>query len=102
MGVPVDINKRKYPRGIFVTAVDVETPQGAFNALTLNITPEGMFIRTDRTLAMDTAVRVCFRLDDTSHPLGKAAKVVRTLPNGIGLAFDSPLDALLMDATTPD
>jgi len=93
----VEQNQRKYPRGLFVTAVDVETPQGAFNALTLNITPEGMFIRTDRELALDTPIRVCFRLNDTSHPVGKAAKVVRNLPNGIGVAFDTPLDALLAE-----
>lgn len=97
MGSPVESNKRKYPRGLFVTAVDVETPMGAFNAMSVNITPEGMFIRTDRQVALDTPVRVCFRFNDDGHPVGKRATVVRSLANGIGVAFETPLDFLLAE-----
>ena len=89
-------NKRKYPRAIFCIDVDVETSDNSFKGFTQNITPEGMFVETDKTMMAGQEVKVCFLMPESEDYINKQCRVVRVLPDGIGLEFNSPIECFLM------
>ncbi len=89
-------NKRKYPRAVFCIEVDVETLEDSFKGFTQNITPEGMFVETGESVAIGQDVMVSFMMPESQDHINKDCRVVRILPDGVGLEFNSPMECFLI------
>jgi hypothetical protein len=88
-------NKRKYPRAIFCKEVHAITKSGNFKCLTMNLTPDGMLIKTRESLAMEDDISLFIDLPDSQEPARIDGKVVRVVGDAFGIKFSSPMASLL-------
>ena len=93
--ITIGNNKRKYARAIFCTEADAKTYNGSFKCLTLNLTPDGMLIKTQAPLALGQNICISFQLPDSQDPIRVDGNVVRLAGECAGIKFTSPISALL-------
>lgn len=91
----VQDNKRKYARGIFCTEANAETRNGSFKCFTINLTPDGMMIRSDEAFSLDQEIAVSFSLPGSDKPVSADGKVVRLVGECIGIRFNAPVSAIM-------
>jgi uncharacterized protein (TIGR02266 family) len=85
---PDQTNKRSSPRVTLGVPVSCRVGNAIAAALTINISHGGLAIRTTNPLAVDTAVRVRFRLPGGKHEIEAEARVAWANQRlGMGLQF---------------
>jgi hypothetical protein len=84
-------SRRKYPRAIYLSEVEIYAQGRSQRGVIKNMTPEGMFIRTDRILFKGEPIKVTFKLPNSEDLIQISAVVVRNLPDGIGIKFKLPI-----------
>jgi uncharacterized protein (TIGR02266 family) len=79
--------KRKHHRKPFFMVVDYATKEGAFKDFIQNISAGGVFIETRMPFSVGQEISMTFTLPKFQKPFKVNGKIVRTLPDGIGVAF---------------
>ena len=88
--------KRTYPRAKLKWPVVVKTAKGAVEGLTLNITPNGVFIRCRKPLRLNEVAEITIHIPNSDRSLTATAEVVwsniygmddEITPRGMGFKF---------------
>jgi Tfp pilus assembly protein PilZ len=88
-------NLRKYPRGIYLVNAKLKVNGQDINCATKNLTPDGVFIITRKTLTVGESLVITFTLPQSTADLQISGKVVRNHLDGVGVKFDTTLQDLL-------
>lgn len=88
-------NQRKYARAIYCTEADLDTTHGQIKCFTVNLTPEGMLVRSEDPLLLGEEVTVSFALPHGEMPVQVCGKVVRLMGDRAGLKFNRTMDGIL-------
>jgi uncharacterized protein (TIGR02266 family) len=95
---PEAYNRRASPRVILNTQVSYRIGNAIATALCINVSTGGIAVRTTNPLAVDTRVKVRFRLPKLGHDVEADARVAWGAPSvGMGLQF-TRIDAKDRDA----
>ena len=84
-------NKRKYPRGIYLTGVEIHKEDRLAKGMIKNLSPDGLLIATKSSFAIGDEILLTFKLPHSDDLIQIAAKVIRTSPYGIGVQFKTPI-----------
>lgn len=87
--------KRRSPRVNYFMAVDYVVEERAFSGYINNISTDGVFIETTETFQIGSEITLTFALPNSQGHIKVAGKIVRTTPEGIGIAFDLDIQTLL-------
>jgi len=88
--------RRTYPRAKFKWPVIVKTGAGSLKGVTLNITPNGVFIRCRKPLRLNEVAEITIHIPNSNHSLTATAEVVwsniygmddEVTPRGMGFKF---------------
>lgn len=91
---PDQANKRSSPRVVLGVPASYRVGNAIAAALTINISRGGLAIRTTNPLAVDTSVRVRFRMPGGKHEIEAEARVAWANPRiGMGLQLTRISDA---------
>jgi Tfp pilus assembly protein PilZ len=55
-----------------------------------------MFVETDKSMAIGQDVIVSFLMPESKEHINKNCRVIRILPDGVGLEFNSPVECFLL------
>lgn len=91
--------KRRSPRINYFMEVDYVVGDRAFNGYINNISVDGVFIETSETFQKNSVITLTFALPNSQGHIRVAGKIVRTTPEGIGIAFDMDIQTLLEERT---
>jgi hypothetical protein len=80
--------KRLYPRIPCFLLVDYATEEWACRAFVKNLSADGAFIETPRTLPVETELALVISFLDDHHPVKLVGEVVWEGRRGIGVKFD--------------
>ena len=79
-------DRRAHPRKEVLTDVDYATDK-FFSDYVHNIGEDGVFIGTDKALAVGTKVTLAFTMPESDTPVKVKAEVIWTREKGMGLKF---------------
>lgn len=88
--------RRTYPRAKLRWPVEVKTGKGAVEGVTVNITPNGVFIRCRKPLRLNEVAEITIHIPNSDHSLKATAEVVwsniygmddEITPRGMGFKF---------------
>jgi Tfp pilus assembly protein PilZ len=88
--------RRTYPRAKLRWPVVVKTGKGAVEGVTVNITPNGVFIRCRKPLRLNEVAEITIHIPNSDHSLKATAEVVwsniygmddEITPRGMGFKF---------------
>jgi hypothetical protein len=88
-------NKRRYPRGIYLSHVDIFTHNGFSKGIIKNLSPEGLLISTMDNIPIGEEILLTFRLPNSNDLIQINATVVRSFSGGIGIQFKMPISEFL-------
>ena len=88
-------NKRRYPRGIYLSHVDIITNNGFSKGIIKNLSPEGLLISTKDNIPIGEEILLTFRLPNSNDLIQINAIVVRSFSGGIGIQFKMPISEFL-------
>jgi uncharacterized protein (TIGR02266 family) len=89
------VERRRSPRTPVVVRVEYETVDEMFSEFTRNVNEGGLFIETERPLAVDEQVQLLFRLPGSPDPIKASGRVSwvspgdGSAPPGMGIVFES-------------
>lgn len=78
---------RKYERSQCVISVDYETLEETFKDYIRDISPSGIFMKSEETFTLEEEIVLAINFSDSGNPFRIPTEVVRTTPEGIGLKF---------------
>ena len=87
--------KRRSPRVNYFMAVNYVVGDRAYNGYITNISSKGVFIETNETFSMNSAITLTFALPNSQGHIRANGKIVHIEKNGIGIAFDLDLQSVL-------
>jgi hypothetical protein len=90
-----DPNQRDHPRQTSFIIVEYTVREGTFRDIIKNISANGMFVNTTRTIAEDQSIELRFPLFEFENPIQITGQVTRRTVNGFAVAFDRPIDDLI-------
>lgn len=84
------LERRQADRAGVTVRVEVASVDALFSEFTRNINEGGMFIATDKPLAIDESLELHFQLPGTGEPVKATGRVVRIQeePPGMGIEFE--------------
>jgi Tfp pilus assembly protein PilZ len=87
--------KRQYPRKTSYIIVEYTVLEGTFRDIIKNIGAGGLFIRTDRKIAVGQPVATHFPLFDFDNIIHVHGRVVRRDSDGIAVTFNEAIEGLV-------
>ena len=84
-------NRRKYPRGNYLTGVEIYTDNISAVGTIKNLGPDGLLIATKTLFHIGDEVVVTFRLPNSEDLIQISAKIVRKSSEGVGIKFKMPI-----------
>jgi Tfp pilus assembly protein PilZ len=84
-----DRTRRRYRRKSCLIAVDYATEDRAFKDFIKNVSLNGVFIETYRLFPVGRDITITFSSGDRQKPIKISGKIVRSVPHGIGVAFEN-------------
>ena len=88
-------NNRQYPRRTAYIIAEYTVLEGRFRDIIKNIGSGGLFIRTDRKIAVGQPILAKFPLFNFDQTLQASGRVVRIDPNGFAVTFTEPVPGLI-------
>ncbi|MGD8371475.1 MAG: PilZ domain-containing protein [Syntrophobacterales bacterium] len=88
--------RRAYPRAGIKWPVSVKTNKGSTKGVTLNVTPNGVFIRCQKPLRLNEVVEIAIHIPNSKHVMAAKTEVVwsniygpddEITPRGMGVRF---------------
>ena len=95
MNLKRGINQRTHPRRTSFIIVEYTVKEGSFRDIIKNISANGMFVSTTRTIAGDQPIEMRFPVFEFEHPLQVTGRVTRCTVTGFAVTFDRPIDDLI-------
>lgn len=92
-----DPNHRKFPRRTSYIIVEYTVREGTFRDIFKNISANGMFVNTTRTIAEGQAIELRFPLFEFNHLIHISGRVVRRSATGFAVNFDQPIPGLICE-----
>jgi uncharacterized protein (TIGR02266 family) len=80
-------DRRRSPRKACSLAVNYTSWEGAFKGLMRNISAGGMFIQTDKPLAVGQEITTTLSVSNNREPIKITGQIVWRVPDGIGVKF---------------
>ena len=93
--MPPKQNRRRNPRRASYIIAEYTVREGVFRDIVKSIGPDGIFINTQRNIAINQTAVLNFPLFDFDHQISVRGKVIRSNPNGFAVAFDAPIAGLI-------
>ena len=93
--MPPKQNRRRNPRRASYIIAEYTVSEGVFRDIVKSIGADGIFISTQRNIAINQTALLSFPLFDFDHQISVQGKVVRSNPNGFAVEFDSPIAGLI-------
>jgi Tfp pilus assembly protein PilZ len=81
--------RRKYRRKLCLIAVDYATEDRAFKDFIKDVSLNGVFIETYKLFPVGRDITITFSSHHYSRPIKISGKIVRSVPQGIGVAFEN-------------
>lgn len=81
--------KRKHPRKPCIITVHYAIQDRVYKNYIQDISKGGVFIETSETFFIGQKVTMTFSMDNFSKPFMLGGRIVRSIPGGIGVEFDS-------------
>ena len=88
-------NNRQYPRRTAYIIAEYTVLEGSFRDIIKNIGSGGLFIRTDRKIAVGQPILAKFPLFNFDQTLQASGRVVRIDPSGFAVTFTEPVPGLI-------
>ena len=88
-------NNRQYPRRTAYIIVEYTVLEGCFRDIIKNIGAGGLFIRTDRKIAVGQPILTKFPLFNFDKTLQVSGRVVRRDPDGLAVTFTETVSGLI-------
>ena len=88
-------NRRRYPRRTAYIIAEYTVLEGCFRDIIKNIGSGGLFIRTDRKIAVGQPILTKFPLFNFDKTLQASGRVVRGDPDGFAVTFNKPIEGLI-------
>jgi Tfp pilus assembly protein PilZ len=88
-------NNRQYPRRTAYIIAEYSVLEGSFRDKIKNIGAGGLFIRTDRTIAVGQPILTNFPLFNFDKTIQVSGRVVRGDPDGFAVTFTKPVSGLI-------
>lgn len=92
MNIPA--NRRLHPRRAAFIIAEYTIKEGTFRDVIKNISADGLFVTTWRSVVADQPILLRFPLFQLDHTIQVSGKVVRTERDGFAVAFDDPITGL--------
>jgi len=81
--------RRKYRRKSCLIAVDYATEDRGFKDFIRDVSLNGVFIETYKLFPIGRDITITFSSQDYARPIKISGKIVRSVPEGIGVAFEN-------------
>ena len=88
-------NQRQYPRRTSFIIAEYTVAEGTFRDIIRNIGAGGLFIDTNRDLAVGQDISITFPLFNFDNLIQTHGKVVRKDPDGLAVSFSTPIEGLI-------
>ena len=88
-------NQRQYPRRAAFIIAQYTVIEGTFRDIIKNIGAGGLFVRTDRRIAIGQPILIKFPLFQFDNTLQVPGRVVRRDPHGFAVTFNEPIHGLI-------
>lgn len=88
-------NNRIQQRRVAHIIAEYRVKEGLFRDIIKNIGSTGMFISTQRRIAVDQQIELVFPLFTFQHKIKIIGKVVRSGPHGFAVSFDQPITGFI-------
>ena len=88
-------NNRQYPRRTAYIIAEYSVLEGSFRDIIKNIGAGGLFIRTDRKIAVGQPILTKFPLFNFDKTHQASGRVVRRDPDGFAVTFTKPVSGLI-------
>ena len=88
-------DQRQYPRKTAFIIAEYTVLEGTFRDIVRNVGAGGLFIRTDRKIAVGQPVTVNFPLFDFDNIIQSVGRVVRRDPDGFAVTFNVAIEGLV-------
>ena len=88
-------NNRQYPRRTAYIIAEYSVLEGNFRDIIKNIGAGGLFIRTDRKIAVGQPILTKFPLFNFDKTIQASGRVVRRDPDGFAVTFNKPVSGLI-------
>ena len=89
------INRRRYNRRTSYIVAEYTVKEGTFRDVIKNISAGGIFVWTERNIAVDQSIRLRFPLFHFEETIEVSGTIVRKDIKGFSVAFDAPIDRLI-------
>lgn len=86
---------RTQQRRVAHIIAEYRVKEGLFRDIIKNIGSTGIFISTQRQIAVDQEIEMAFPLFSFQHKIQIFGKVVRSGPHGFAVAFDQPINGFI-------
>ena len=88
-------NKRHQTRGPAYIIAEYHVQEGVFRDIIKNIGANGIFISTQRRIAVNQQIKLRFPLFSFQHEIVIVGKVIRSSPIGFAASFENPIHGLI-------
>jgi Tfp pilus assembly protein PilZ len=88
-------SQRRHPRRASFIIVEYTVKEGKFRDIIKNIGANGLFINTQRNIAVDQSILLEFPLFDFNHTIQINGRVIRCSNNGFAVSFHQPIAGLI-------
>jgi Tfp pilus assembly protein PilZ len=88
-------DQRRHPRQASFIIVEYTVKEGKFRDIMKNVGAGGMFINTQRSIAVDQPILLEFPLFDFDHTIQASGRVARRSNSGFAVSFDQPIAGLI-------
>jgi hypothetical protein len=95
MNLKRDSNQRNHPRRTSFIIVQYSVQEGTFRDIIRNISANGMFVNTTRTIAEDQPIELLFPIFEFDSPIRVTGRVTRRVVNGFAVTFQQPIAELV-------
>jgi Tfp pilus assembly protein PilZ len=92
MGPPQD--RRQYPRQVSYIVTEYTVKEGTFRDIIKNISAGGLFVWTQKHVAVGQSIVLEFPLFQFEHVIQVSGTVVRSDAKGFGVKFNEPIEEL--------
>jgi len=89
------VNRRQYPRRAAYIIAEYSVLEGTFRDIIKSIGAGGIFIRTERSIAVGQPILTKFPLFNSDKTLEASGRVVRRDPDGFAVTFTKPVSGLI-------
>lgn len=90
-----DQNQRRNPRRVSFIIVEYTVKEGRFRDIMKNVSANGIFVNTQRTIAARQPISLEFPLFDFDHTIQTTGQVTRCNTKGFAVSFNQPIAGLI-------